>query len=51
MADPGIQLNCPWCGVRLVYVRTDGDTYVYHCLRHGMLLLSPAGWRREHPPS
>jgi len=43
MADPGVQLNCPLCGARLVYLRTEGETHIYHCLRHGVMLLPPDG--------
>ena len=49
MADPGVKMNCPLCGARLAYLRTDGDTHVYHCLRHGALILPPDGRMREQP--
>ena len=41
MADLDIKLNCPLCGLPLVYVRTEGATLVYLCLRDGPMLLSP----------
>ncbi len=41
VCDPGFPLNCPKCGTRLVYIRTDGDTHFYRCPRHGSLILPP----------
>jgi hypothetical protein len=49
MADPGVPMNCPLCGARLTYLRTDGETYVYHYLRHGVLILPPDGRLRQQP--
>jgi len=43
MADPGILMNCPLCGVPLVYVRTDTDSHVYRSPRHGAIMLPPDG--------
>ncbi len=39
MPNPGLYVNCPTCGRRLVYVRTEGDAYVYWCLRDGEIAL------------
>ena len=47
--DPGIRINCPYCGEAIIYVRTDGDTYTYKCLRHGRLILPPDGHVRQQP--
>jgi hypothetical protein len=49
MADPGLALNCPTCGTPLVYLRTDNDTHVYRCPRHGLMLLPPDGRVRSQP--
>lgn len=49
MADPGVPMNCPLCGKPITYVRTDGDTHLYHCLRDGLLVLSPDGRMRQLP--
>jgi hypothetical protein len=49
MAHPGVKMNCPLCGARLAYLRVDGDTHVYHCLRHGAPILPPDGHLREQP--
>ena len=38
-----LPLNCPRCGERLVYVRTDGDVDIYHCANHGVILLGSIG--------
>jgi hypothetical protein len=50
MPDPGVTMNCPLCGVRLTYLRTEEDTHIYHCLRHGALMLSPDGRMRQASP-
>ena len=47
MADPGVPLNCPLCGARLAYMRTEGETHVYHCLRDGEVILPPDGRMRQ----
>lgn len=47
MADPKIDVNCPLCGLALVYVRTDGDTHIYNCRRHGTILFLPDGRIRQ----
>ena len=49
MANPGIVVNCRICGAPLVYVRTDGETHVYACLRHGAMILPPDGVMRQQP--
>jgi hypothetical protein len=47
--DPGFSMNCPLCGARLVYLRTEGETHFYRCDRHGMLMLPPDGRVRQVP--
>jgi hypothetical protein len=44
-------MNCPFCGATLAYVRNEGDTYVYHCLRRGALILPPDGRMRQEKPT
>src|SRR5262245_40792204 len=44
--DPGIAMNCPYRGARLVYLRAAGvdpSTYFYRCTTHGVLMLPPDG--------
>jgi hypothetical protein len=41
--DPGFPLNCPHCGEKLAYVRTEGEIHFYRCSRHGPLILPPDG--------
>jgi hypothetical protein len=48
-ADPGVKLNCPLCGAALTYVQTEGETHVYHCLRHGPIILRSDGWVGKQP--
>ena len=43
MADPGFPLNCPKCGTRLVYLRTQDDTHFYRCAQRGLMVLPPHG--------
>jgi hypothetical protein len=38
-----VPLNCPKCGARLVFVRTDGDTNFYDCFKDGVVILPPHG--------
>lgn len=55
--DPGVPMNCPWCGVLLTYVgsarRTEGDTsvvHVYDCENDGRLYMIPdEGFSRRRP--
>ena len=47
--DAGFSMNCPLCGARLTYVRTEGGTNVYRCDRHGELMLPPGGHVRLVP--
>jgi len=50
MSQSKLPITCPTCGRRLAYVRTEGDTHVYWCSRHGGLVLSPDGrFRLEIP--
>ena len=49
MDRPDFPLNCPYCGAPLAYVRTEGDTHVYRCQRHGLLILPPDGRVRQMP--
>lgn len=49
MPDPGLHPNCPYCGAGLAYVRTDGETHIYRCPRHGALILTPHGCVRQMP--
>ena len=49
MSDPELSANCPYCGTALVYVRTDGETHIYRCARHGSLILPPDGRVRQMP--
>ncbi len=42
-------LNCPVCDEPITPVRTDDDTHLYHCFRHGLLVLSPDGRTRQLP--
>lgn len=47
---PGFAINCPECGAATDYMRTDtGPTYIYRCLRHGLLVLPPDGIVRPMP--
>jgi hypothetical protein len=48
-ANPDIEVNCPYCGARLVYLRTEGETHYYRCARHGVLIVSPDGRIRQQP--
>lgn len=49
MSDPDLPINCPTCGAALVYVRTEGETHLYRCPRHGSLILPPDGRIRLQP--
>jgi hypothetical protein len=50
MADPNIEVNCPVCGVPIVYKRTTDDgTHVYVCLRHGTIIFPKDGVIRQQP--
>lgn len=49
MPNPGIRVNCPLCGLALVYVRTDDDTHIFRCATHGALILPPDGRIRQQP--
>ena len=47
LGDPELRLNCPRCGVPLVYVITLADgTHIYVCDAHGEHRLSPDGYLR-----
>ena len=49
MHEPAIPLNCPYCGARVEYRRTEGETHFYHCAKCGPLALPPDGrLRRVH---
>jgi len=49
MPDPQVPLNCPLCGVPLVYLRSEGETHFYRCPHHGSVILPPDGRvRAEH---
>ena len=41
--SPTIPLNCPYCGARLNYVRSEGDLAFYRCPRDGLLVMPPNG--------
>lgn len=55
--DPGVVLNCPWCGLALEYVGSahvgGGDietVHVYDCTINGRLYLMPEwGFSRRRP--
>jgi hypothetical protein len=49
MPDPGFEVRCPYCGAVLIYQRTDGDTHVFQCQRHGAIILPPDGIVRQQP--
>jgi hypothetical protein len=54
MTNPGITVNSPYCGAQLTYLRTEGEgtegeTFVYRCPRHGVLILPPDGRIRSLP--
>ena len=38
-----VSLNCPACGTRLIYVRSDGDTVYYRCPKDGAVVMPPNG--------
>jgi len=40
-----VPMNCPLCGARLTYLRTDDET---HVLRHGEVILPPDGRMRSN---
>jgi hypothetical protein len=42
-----IPLTCTHCGDRVVYVRTEVETRVYWCERHGLFMLPPDGVLRR----
>ena len=43
MSALGVPLTCPHCGARLIYERTERETKLYACDRHGLLVLTPDG--------
>ena len=43
MADWLSALNCPYCGARLEYARSDENTHVFRCWGCGPLVLPPDG--------
>jgi hypothetical protein len=50
----GVPMNCPYCGAPLTYVRTEGagsegETFVFRCARHGILILPPDARIRQQP--
>jgi uncharacterized C2H2 Zn-finger protein len=47
--DSQLPLNCPTCGAPLAYVRADGETHIYRCPRHGLLMRPPDGRIRPMP--
>jgi len=49
MSDPGINANCPYCGAKLEFLRTEGETHFYRCACHGVLMLPPDGRVRQVP--
>jgi hypothetical protein len=50
--DPfGITLNCPKCGAKLTYSHSNGDTHLYRCPKHGVVVLPPRGIARHGCPS
>jgi hypothetical protein len=44
-------VNCPKCGSRLAYVRTQDETHFYRCARHGTVILPPDGRVRLDDPA
>ena len=46
MSDPKLPLNCPRCGVRLMYVTTVDNTHSYLCTVHGEYTLDLDGFLR-----
>ena len=43
MPDPGVPVNCPYCGDPLTYQETVTDVHIYMCPRDGYLRLTPDG--------
>lgn len=46
MSDPKLPLNCPRCGVRLIYVTTVDNTHSYLCTVHDVYTLDLDGYLR-----
>jgi tRNA(Ile2) C34 agmatinyltransferase TiaS len=44
-----LPLNCPTCGAAMSFVRSEGETLIYRCPRHGLLMLPPDGRIRPLP--
>ena len=51
MPDPGVPLNCPRCGERLVYQTTHAETHIYSCPNDGYMVLSPDGRVSRETPT
>ena len=49
MTNPGITVNCPYCGAALMYLHTVSKTHFYRCPRHRVLILPPDGRVRQQP--
>jgi hypothetical protein len=47
MADWLSALNCPYCGARLQYARSDERTHLFQCWGCGPLILPPDGRLRR----
>ena len=50
MPNPGFPLNCPKCGQKLAYVRSEGENHFYRCPSHGAVILPPSGVVRVDDP-
>ena len=48
--DPDYPVNCPYCGIRLRYTRTEVETHVYQCPKDGDLMLPPNEALQRVPP-
>ena len=41
MPNPDFPVNCPKCGAKLTYVRSEGEMHFYRCPRHATVVLPP----------
>ncbi len=49
MGDPGIPVNCPTCGVPMVYRTSFDDKHLYRCKIHSHMVLFTDGSVRPFP--
>ena len=45
-----VPVNCPRCGTRLPCIFAFAGNHVYHCLRDGLIVLTPDGMVRAETP-